>query len=49
MTLTPEQKHLVHDLMVFYTNHMIETYDSEFDFWDQHQDLIELESGLLTD
>lgn len=49
MTLTDEQKHLVHDLMVYYTNNVIKTYDSEYDFWDQHTDLMELESGLLSE
>ena len=47
MTLTDKQKHLIHDLMVFYINHMTETYDGDTEFWDAHEDLIELEDELL--
>jgi|SaaInlV_100m_DNA_5_1039725.scaffolds.fasta_scaffold268614_1 hypothetical protein len=47
MTLTDKQRFLIHDLMIFYINQMTETYDSDTEFWDAHEDLIELEDVLL--
>ena len=47
MTLKDKPRHIIHNLMIFYINQMTETYDSDTEFWDAHEDLIELEDQLL--
>ena len=47
MTLTNDQKNLINYLKAFYINHMIETYEGDYDkFWEQHEDLIQLKMNL---
>ena len=47
MTLTNDQKNLINYLKAFYINHMIETYEGDYDkFWKQHEDIIQLEDEL---
>ena len=40
-------KQTINDLKNFYIDHMIETYNNDWDkFWEDHEDIIELEYKL---
>lgn len=45
--MTPKNKQTVNNLIQFYIEHMIEIYNNDWDqFWEEHEDLIELEDEL---
>ena len=45
--MTIKTKQTINDLKDFYIDHMIETYNNDWDkFWEDHEDIIELEYNL---
>jgi hypothetical protein len=45
--MTTKTKQTINDLKNFYIDHMIEIYNNDWDkFWEDHEDIIELEYNL---
>jgi hypothetical protein len=46
-TVSTKNQSTINDLKSFYIDHMIEIYNHDWDkFWEDHEDLIELEHDL---
>jgi hypothetical protein len=47
MSITKENKQTINKLKSFYIDHMIEMYGNNWDkFWEEHQDIIQMETEL---
>jgi hypothetical protein len=47
MSITKENKQTINKLKSFYIDHMIEMYNNDWDkFWEEHEDLIKMETEL---